>query len=268
MLTEALSPFRNQLIKLKDQNVDLLFRRDLIAKWVLEKARELPIGKPIRILDFGCGRGDDLQAISEALIEGGLPNYELYGIECYTPSAQISEAKGIRISPANIERDPFPFDNRFFDVVLSNQTIEHTKEIFWIFSEVSRVLKTGGLSITGVPNLASLHNRLMLLWGEQPTSIDMLGPHVRGITAPSFRKFIEADGYYQVIDVKGGHFYPFPRTMARILSFLFPRASASLFIKAVRTSKPGSFSEVLDKRFFETPFYKGESKSFQGKLQS
>lgn len=268
MLIEALKPLRKRLIRIKDQNVDLLFRRDLIAKWVLEKARELPDGKPIRILDFGCGRGDDLQSISEALIASGLRNYELYGIECYAPSAQISQAKGIRISPANIERDPFPFENQFFDVVLSNQTIEHTKEIFWIFSEVSRVLKPGGLSITGVPNLASLHNRMMLLFGEQPTSIDMLGPHVRGITAPSFQKFIEADGYYQVTEVKGGHFYPFPRTLARILSFLFPQASASLFIKVVRTSKPGSFCEVLDRRFFETPFYRGGREGLQGKLQS
>lgn len=62
----------------------------------------------------------------------------------------------------NIERDPLPFADESVDIFMANQVLEHCKEIFWIFSEVSRCLKPGGCFIIGVPNLAALHNRLLL----------------------------------------------------------------------------------------------------------
>ncbi|MEZ0392709.1 MAG: class I SAM-dependent methyltransferase [Pseudobdellovibrionaceae bacterium] len=232
-----------------------------MSQWVLEAACSHQGPEPLRILDFGCGRGDDLGMIAENLKHHGIQKFELYGIECFAPSASESQKKGIQVSAANIESECFPYSDGFFDVVLSNQTIEHTKEIFWIFSEVSRVLKAGGLVLTGVPNLASFHNRLLLLFGRQPTSIELLGPHVRGITAPSFRQFLQTDGYFQVNEIRGGHFYPFPRILAQILSRLFPGASASLFIKAQRTRKAGLFLEVLNSRFFETPYFTGRGTS-------
>ena len=71
----------------------------------------------------------------------------------------------------DIERNSLPFANEPLQVILSNQTLEHVKEIFWIFHEVSRVLKTNGYLIIAVPNLASLHNRLLLLLGMQPSCL-------------------------------------------------------------------------------------------------
>ena len=37
--------------------------------------------------------------------------------------------------------------------------------------EFSRVLKVGGQIIVGLPNLAALHRRILLLLGKQPTCI-------------------------------------------------------------------------------------------------
>lgn len=140
-----------------------------------------------------------------------------------------------------------------------NQLLEHTKEIFWIFGEISRVLKPKGMCIVGVPNLASFHNRLFLCGGRQPTSIRMLGPHVRGITKKDFIDFIETDGFFKVTGFKGSNFYPFPCTIAKVLSKLFPSAAVSIFFQIQRTEREGNFLEVLDTRFFETPWWKGES---------
>jgi hypothetical protein len=118
-------------------------------------------------------------------------------------------------------------------------------------------LKPQGFVLTGVPNLASLHNRVALLFGMQPTSIQVLGPHVRGFTAPGFTEFVETDGYFINKAVKGSNFYPFPPSISRFLSRLLPLMSVGLFFKTQRTSKPGVFIEVLKSRFFETPFFTG-----------
>ena len=64
--------------------------------------------------------------------------------------------------------------------MIANQILEHTKEVFWIWHEIARVLAPQGQLILGVPNLASAHNRLLLLLGRQPTrDQDRLRPRAR-----------------------------------------------------------------------------------------
>ena len=90
--------------------------------------------------------------------------------------------------------------------MIANHVIEHLKELFWLFGNLSRVLKVGGIAIIGCPNLASWHNRAALLLGQQPPSAKMLGPHVRGITLLGFKSFIEYGGYFEVVRRKGSNF--------------------------------------------------------------
>ena len=202
------------------------------------------------------GHGTDLQNISKALQGSGI-DFELYGLDTYRPSLEEAAQKNINAKFCNIEKDTFPFPDQYFDLIVANQVIEHTKEIFWIYSEVSRLLKPGGAMITGVPNIASFHNRIGMLFGVQPTNIELLGPRVRGFTAGSFKKFIETDGYFKNIELKGGNFYPFTKPIANFLAWLFPKAAVSIFMLTERTVKPGAFHDILNTRFFETPYYRG-----------
>jgi len=246
---------RKFLLKLKAGTEELNYGREILANYVLDIAA----GKNhLRILDIGLGIGKDLINIRQKCREA-YPQLKIdfFGLECYPPNVEAARKEGIQVSSVNIENQHFPFEDGFYDVVLSNQTIEHTKEVYWIYSEISRVLKPGGYVLTGVPNLASFHNRGALVFGLQPTAIEVLGPHVRGFTAPSFIKFIETDGFFINEAVKGSNFYPFPPSISRSLSRLMPRMSVGIFFKTQRTSKPGVFIEVLKSRFFETPFFAG-----------
>jgi SAM-dependent methyltransferase len=246
---------RKFLLKLKAGTEELNYGRDILANYVLEIASDKT---QLRILDIGLGSGKDLLNIRRKCLETRPQmKTELFGLECYPPNVEAARKHGIQVYSVNIETEKFPFESGFFDVVLSNQTLEHTKEVYWIFSEISRVLKPQGFVLTGVPNLASLHNRVALLFGIQPTSIQVLGPHVRGFTAPGFTEFVETDGYFINKAVKGSNFYPFPPSISRFLSRLLPLMSVGLFFKTQRTSKPGVFIEVLKSRFFETPFFAG-----------
>lgn len=200
------------------------------------------------------GGGTDLLKI-----KASLPGRKvsLFGIECYEPNVEKARQNNIIVFQIDIEREQVPKSNESFDVIIANQIIEHTKEIFWVFGEVSRVLKKGGIAIIGIPNLASLHNRILLFFGEQPTCIEPLSAHVRGFTKPGFERFITADGYFRVLDMKGSNFYPFSPRISRVLSKLFPALSVSLFFLIQRTGEEGSFVNVLESRFFETPYFKG-----------
>jgi SAM-dependent methyltransferase len=252
---------REFLLKLKAGTEELNYGRDVLANYALEIAADKP---SLRILDIGLGSGKDLLNI-RGKCQQAFPKLklELYGLECYAPNVEAARKAGIQVSSVNIETETFPFADNFFDVVLTNQCMEHVKEVFYIYSEISRILKPDGYVLTGVPNLTSLHNRVGMIFGMQPTCIEVLGPHVRGFSAPSFIKFVETDGFFKNEAVKGSNFYPFPPFISRPLSKMFPTMSVGIFFKTRRTRKQGNFIEVLQKRFFETPFFSGPSSKRQ-----
>ena len=245
---------RKFLVNLKKNTEHLNFGREIVASWA-ENNLKTTRGA-VRLLDVGLGSGTDLMNIKNRLKDKDL---ELFGIECYKPNVEAACSKGITVFEINIEHERIPVPDSYYDVVVCNQTVEHTKEIFWIFSEIHRVLKKDGVAIIGVPNMAALHNRFALLFGQQPTCVEILGPHVRGFTRPSFERFITCDGYYKILDFKGSNFYPFPPVISKPLSRLFPSYSVGIFFLIQKTEKDGNFSDVLKTRFFETPYYTGET---------
>jgi SAM-dependent methyltransferase len=111
---------------------------------------------------------------------------------------------------ANIERDSLPLADGSADLIIANQVLEHTKEIFWIFHEVSRSLKIGGHFLFGVPNICSLHNRLLLLFGRQPTQHKLCSAHVRPFSKGDTLAFLNAcfPGGYRVEKFRGGPILP------------------------------------------------------------
>lgn len=246
---------RSRLARLKERHTGLSYGREIIARWCAAYIRGLN-REPVNVLDIGCGRyGTDLRNVRDA---AGGRQVRLFGVEQHIPNVEEVRGHGISAFALDVERERLPAEDAFFDIVIANQIVEHVKEIFWVFSEISRVLKPGGLLVVGVPNLASLHNRLLLLAGEQPSTIETLGPHVRGFTAPALRRFVEADGYFKIIQVKGSNFYPFPPPLSTVLSRLFPTLSVGLFVAARRQEKRGTFIQVLDTRYYETAYFKGD----------
>jgi len=216
-----------------------------------------------RILDVGAGYGADLSAIAKRLTAlGRLP--ELFAIESFPASIAHLENMGISVRQVDIEHNSLPFPDDYFDVVVCNQVLEHTKEIFWVVSEIARVTKRDGKIIVGVPNLGSLHNRIALLVGHQPPAIHVLGTHVRGFTVPGLTEFLETGGVLKVTRVFGGNFYPFPPRVSRILSKFLPRFSVSSFYLIEHGPVKGGFLDILDTpigaRLVDTPYFRGATK--------
>jgi len=237
-------------VQFKSGTEHLAYGRPIICNWAVEAASKIP-GTP-RILDIGCGHGDDLLRIKESLND----RCELFAVEAWEPYRRELKDKGIEALGVDIEREPFPWDDDFFDVISINQVMEHTKEIFWILGEISRILKPGGTLIIGVPNLAAWHDRLMLLLGMEPSNAHMLGGHIRGITKQGMQKVLQADDFWKIKAFAGSGFYPFPASVAKPLAKFLPNLATSIFFQVQRTGKEGHFSSVLDTRFFETNYRK------------
>jgi SAM-dependent methyltransferase len=227
--------------------------------------KELADQDPRVIVDLGAGQGFDLQ-----ICRRNLPRAELHALESYPPNVEKLRSQDIRALPHNLEKDVFPFDSNAVDLVVANQVLEHCKELFWIFHEMSRVLKIGGHAYIGVPNLASLHSRVLLLFGRQPTCIRSASAHIRGFTRPDFVDFLEscAPGLFTVQSVQGSNFYPFPPWLARPLARLFPHAAATMFI-VLRKQREyrAEFLRFPQAERLETNYWVGSSTFADGRTQ-
>ncbi len=229
---------------------ELNYGRHLISRFL---KRAMPFAS---VLDIGAGHGTDLRTAATENRQA-----KLFAVEAYRPYVDELRSAGVVVFPLNVEKDSLPFKSAEVDVVIANQVLEHTKEIFWVLHEISRILKLGGKLIVGVPNLASLHNRFLLLFGHQPTVINTTSAHVRGFTRHDMQRFLQLcfpDGY-RLRDYGGSNFYPFPPLIAKPLARIFPAFAWGMFF-LLEKQRPysGGFLEVPAREKFETNFYLGE----------
>jgi len=218
----------------------------------------LEASKPFHsVVDLGAGRGADLR-----LARAALAATQCYGVEVFAPYAKELASADFAVLQTDIEHESLPFSENSVDVIIANQILEHTKEVFWILHEISRVLRVGGSFILGLPNLASLHNRVLLCAGKQPTAIKTASAHVRGFTKGDVLHFLQCcfPGGYALRDFGGSNFYPFPPRPARMLATCFPTLAASIFfrLEKLRAYDTG-FLDFPVGQAMQTNFYLGKS---------
>ncbi len=213
------------------------------------------LGELKTVVDLGAGSGRDLE-----IVRRFHRNTALVAIEAGHEYADTLQGKADRIYVANIERDPLPFGDGEVDLIMANQVLEHTKEIFWIFHEVSRSLRVGGHFLFGVPNICSLHNRFLLLIGRQPTQHKVCSAHVRPFSKADTLAFLSAcfPGGYELDQFRGAQFYPFPRGVARVLANAFPTFAFTIFFLIRKTREyNGEFATYPARAQLETNFWTG-----------
>ncbi len=116
----------------------------------------------IRILDVGCGNGILLSTLVRELpLKNSGLTFEFYGLEVYDSHIQeqgffrktvsflesvcpsINWGSNIRLIAS---KDQWPFEDNFFDIILSNQVMEHVFDQNFFLSEIRRTMKYDGFS--------------------------------------------------------------------------------------------------------------------------
>ena len=176
----------------------------------------------LKTLDVGCGIGSlsqDLKKLSP----------EIYGVEISKEAAKEAKKKiDVIIADAQF----LLFRENTFDIIISNQVIEHIADVDSFFMEINRALKSKGYLIISTPNLCALHNRILILLGMQPTCLHVskvqVGNPLRGIEtsghvhafSPSALKDLLHLYGFRIIKILGTGVYPFKGFLSKIfLSF-------------------------------------------------
>jgi len=93
----------------------------------------------------------------------------------------------------DLERGAFPAATGSFGVVVWHLNLVTLKNAVTALSEAVRVIEPGGLFVLSLPNLAALHNRVLLGVGCQPTTLHIDGgDHVRGFAPRSMSAYLRA----------------------------------------------------------------------------
>jgi ubiquinone/menaquinone biosynthesis C-methylase UbiE len=208
-------------------------------------------------VDLGCGSGDDLMIVKKRH-----PQARCIGVDFGDWNRERLSRRGIESVSLDIESEALPFEDETADLIIANQVLEHTKQLFFINHEIFRTLKVGGYLYLGVPNVLSLHNRVLGLVGTHPTCAKLISGHVRVFSKRDTIFFYETiagrftalEGFY------GSQFYPFPRSIARPLASALPSLAVSIFFLFTKTATyEGEFLAWLSNVQLETNYYGGES---------
>jgi methionine biosynthesis protein MetW len=198
------------------------------------------------LLDCGCGDGTlTLQAAQR------LQAAQVYGVDFLPEIVAACQSKGIVVSSKNLNEGlEFPSDS--FDVVISNQVIEHLMETDLFVKEILRVLKPGGYTVVSTNNMASWHNIISLVLGMQPMPCyvsnevrlgNKLDPtmgtrhpdrgaiHLRVFAYAALRDLFEHHGF-TAVQVATSGYYPFPPRLAALLCKIDKWHGSYLILKA------------------------------------
>lgn len=200
-----------------------------------------------KVLDLGCSDGSFTLELGKRI-----GTDKLYGVDVIDDFIPRCETNGIKAYHGDLN-DPLPLDDESFDIVHSNQVLEHLHQTDLFVKEIYRVLKHGGYTVISTPNLAALHNIAFLILGHQPATAyvsdelyDVGNPfgtrhglkrdgrrpgHLRIPTRSALRELFQYHGF-GVEKVVGVGYYPFTASIARLLSRLDPWHSAYLTMKA------------------------------------
>ncbi len=117
---------------------------EFCAQWAIDRSNS----SQVRVLDYGCGDGKIVKLLIAKEIES-------FGCDVFYDGSNYSEIEqdslfGTAILAMN--EGKIPFEDNYFDLIVSNQVIEHVEDLDMTLSEFRRVLKSDGEILTIFPD--------------------------------------------------------------------------------------------------------------------
>ncbi len=218
-----------------------------------------------KILDAGCSIG--LHAIAASQLGAHVDGFDkfTFPVSGETNPFQLTQDEFCLVQKAwkdaqvnvvmhDLEQS-MPFDDRSYDLVVSNAVIDHLHGIHKkLLNECSRVLKPKGLLLITTPNLASVFKRIRFLIGRSPNwdikdfydSETLFTGHTREFTIKELVSMVESVGFH-ILSAKAmptyfrwkwfGQPHKWPWIFAYLLGFIRPSFGDLIFLVAQKPAE-------------------------------
>ncbi|MBF0440957.1 MAG: class I SAM-dependent methyltransferase [Oligoflexales bacterium] len=210
-----------------DESEDIAKRLKIVSDLIAKTAP-----KGAKICDVGCNEGK----LGKLLIPQG---YEVHGIDISMKVLEKAKHNQVKTYALNIETEQFPFEDNYFEAVVSADTLVCIYDTTRVVKEIHRVLKPGGTFIVTTANVLSLPRRLLYLFGigaflESDLDGDNSGT-IRFFTQKSLKDFIEKNGFKaQFMTSDYVTLSPNGNFKSETLAKLFPTFGACNIISSVK----------------------------------
>jgi len=179
--------------------------------YLTNKLKEIKkdIGKPLNVLDVGCGDGTVTQYIANCLDEQD----KLLGLD-YDPLRikRLKDKLNMPIEVIKGDATAMPFKDKFADIIIMHHVLEHISEDRKVLQELRRVLKDDGYIIIGVPNEGDWDGKILRLVHKRmynPQENKDKGWHVNFYSRKNFSQKLKEEQLFPQ-EIKGiGFIFPF-----------------------------------------------------------
>ena len=144
----------------------------------------------VRVLDVGCGTGSVTEIINRD------KGNAVFGIEPDPTRAELARSRGIDVFCGTLTEEYFA-GKEPFDIVIFADVLEHVADPAELLRLASIGLKSGGIVLVSVPNVAHWTIRLDLLLGRfnyTETGI-MDATHLRWFTRKTIQHLLFSEGF-------------------------------------------------------------------------
>lgn len=184
------------------------------------------------LLELGCSAGQALRYLAQTH-----QFKKSIGVDiAFEKTVVLAGPPAIEFMPANLN-DALPFADGSIDLLVAMMVLEHLFDPFQSFSDIRRLLSSGGVAVVNLPLVTSLKNRLRLLAGELPiTSISFQrwlsdrewdGNHLHYFNIASVHRLCAACGLEVIATSCVGRFHQikniWPSLLASELTFAVKR---------------------------------------------
>ena len=186
------------------------------------------------VLDLGCDdglrAGNNLQGIF-------LAGNRVFGVDIIYHALLKASRRNILVTQADAS-SALPFSSNVFDLIHSNQVIEHVSSVDVFMNEVFRITKPGGHVIISTENASSWVNVAAAALGYQIFSLTNMSSKRAGIGNPfaihqnenseisswthktifslrGIKEFSQAHGF-EIVKMEGAGYFPFPTNLAKM----------------------------------------------------
>jgi methionine biosynthesis protein MetW len=123
----------------------------------------IPSRDGARMLDLGCS--DGRWTLEFARHVG---TSDIHGVEVLEERAVQARGRGVDVLVADLSEPLDAYEDASFDIIHSNQVIEHVRDTDCFIREIRRLLRPDGYALLSTNNLSSWHNIVSLVLGWQP----------------------------------------------------------------------------------------------------